>query len=60
MAHYIPTREALLARCGELFDWIGSGDLRVRVGAEFSLSDAAEAHRDLQARRTTGKVLLRP
>jgi NADPH2:quinone reductase len=49
-----------LLRCaGELFAWIGAGELSVRVGAEFPLEDAAEAHRALEGRRTTGKVLLR-
>ena len=59
LAHYIATREELLWRAGELFEWIGRGELQVRVGAEFPLADAAEAHRALEGRRTTGKVLLR-
>jgi NADPH2:quinone reductase len=42
-----------------LFAWIGRGELAVRIGAEFPLSDVAEAHRALEGRRTTGKVLLR-
>ena len=56
---YVATREELLWRAGELFAWIGAGELSVRVGAEFALTDAAEAHRALEGRRTTGKVLLR-
>lgn len=59
LAHYAAAREELLWRSGELFDWIQRGELSVRVGAEFPLSEAAEAHRALEGRRTTGKVLLR-
>jgi NADPH2:quinone reductase len=59
LAHYIASRDDLLTRSGELFEWIGRGELDVRIGAEFSLSQAAEAHRALEGRRTTGKVLLR-
>lgn len=59
LVHYIATREELLWRAGELFTWIQRGELSVRVGAEFPLAEAAEAHRLLEARRTTGKVLLR-
>lgn len=60
MAHYMRTRDELLARTNDLFDWIQSGDLRVRIGAEFPLEQAADAHRALEGRQTTGKVLLRP
>ncbi len=59
LAHYTATRNELLWRSGELFDWIAREELSVRVGAEFPLSDAAAAHRALEARLTTGKVLLR-
>jgi NADPH2:quinone reductase len=59
LGHYVATREELLWRAGELFAWIGAGELTVRVGAEFALSDAAAAHRALEGRQTTGKVLLR-
>jgi NADPH:quinone reductase len=59
LAHYISTRAELLRRASDLFAWIGAGELRVRVGAEFPLAQAAEAHRALEGRRTTGKVLLR-
>lgn len=60
LGHYIATREELLWRTGELFGWMAKGELSVRVGAEYPLADAAEAHRALEGRRTTGKVLLRP
>ena len=54
---HIPTKEKLDARAEELFDWIGDG-LDVRIGARYPLSEAADAHRALEGRQTTGKVLL--
>jgi NADPH2:quinone reductase len=60
MAHYLQTREELLTRCVDLFTWIREGELRVHIDAEFPLADAAEAHRALEGRRTTGKILIRP
>ena len=59
LAHYVATRDELLWRARELFDWTSSGALSVRVGAEYPLADAAAAHGALEGRRTTGKVLLR-
>ncbi|HEX8362923.1 MAG TPA: quinone oxidoreductase, partial [Longimicrobium sp.] len=58
LGHYTATREELLGRAGDLFRWIARGELDVRIGAEFPLAEAAEAHRALEGRRTTGKVLL--
>jgi NADPH:quinone reductase len=58
LGHYTATRDELLWRAGELLAWIASGELSVRIGAEFALANAAEAHRALESRRTTGKVLL--
>jgi NADPH2:quinone reductase len=60
MAHYIATRAELLARTDEIFGWIAAGKLDVRVGARYPLDQAGQAHTDLQARRTTGKLLLVP
>ncbi len=60
MAHYLQTRDELLSRCDDLFSWIQSGELVVRVGHEYPLAEAAEAHRALEGRQTTGKVLLLP
>jgi NADPH2:quinone reductase len=60
MAHYLRTREEFVGRASELFGWIAQGDLEVRIGASYPLAEAAEAHRALEARRTTGKVLLHP
>jgi NADPH2:quinone reductase len=58
--HYIPTRVELDARAGDVLGWITAGKLRVHVGMEFPLAEAADAHRALEARKTTGKVLLLP
>ena len=60
MGHYIASREELLGRASDLFDWIARGDLDVRIGERYPLADASEAHRALEGRRTTGKVLLIP
>jgi len=60
LAHYIATRGELLARARELFVWIETGLVKVRIGATFPLAKAADAHRALAARETTGKVLLIP
>ena len=60
LAAYWATYEELNWRAGELFAWIGFGRLRVRVDREVPLCDAAAAHRALEARETTGKVLLIP
>jgi NADPH2:quinone reductase len=59
LAHYTATPDELRWRAGELFGWVADGSLAVRVGAEFPLEQAGEAHRALEGRRTTGKVLLR-
>lgn len=60
LVHYIATREELLWRASDLFRWITEGKLTVRIGATYPLDDAAKAHDDLAARRTTGKLLLVP
>jgi NADPH2:quinone reductase len=60
LAHYIAAREELEARATELFGWIASGALRLRTEFEFPLAEAAAAHRALEGRKTTGKVLLVP
>jgi len=59
-ADHIPTREALLARSGQLFDWVAQGRLKVNIGRRYPLADAARAHEDLASRATTGKLLLVP
>jgi NADPH:quinone reductase len=60
IVHYISTRAELLQRASSVLGWVADGSLKVRVGREFPLAAAAEAHRELEARRTTGKVLLIP
>jgi NADPH2:quinone reductase len=60
LAHYVATRGELLERSEELLGWVGDGSLRVRIDREFPLAAAAEAHAELEGRRTTGKVLLVP
>jgi len=60
LAHYMATRDELLSRAKDVFAWIADGSLKLRIGATFPLAEAARAHQELQARRTTGKVLLLP
>jgi len=60
MIHYIASRDELLWRTGDLFTWVREGRLSVRIGGTYPLTDAARAHGDLAARRTTGKLLLLP
>ncbi|KAA9161593.1 quinone oxidoreductase [Amycolatopsis acidicola] len=60
VADHVPTREALLRRAGEVFDFVRKGQLTPRIGGRYALADAARAHRDLESRRTTGKLLLLP
>jgi NADPH2:quinone reductase len=60
LGDYIVTPAELRARAGEVLGWVESGRLKVRIGHEFPLAAAAEAHRLLEGRRTTGKVLLLP
>jgi NADPH2:quinone reductase len=57
---YIVERAELERRAADLYGWMAAGELDVRVGARFPLSDAADAHRALEGRATTGKVLLTP
>jgi NADPH2:quinone reductase len=58
--HYTTTPEEIQRRADDLFDWIEQGKLHVRVGAKYDLQDAADAHRALEGRETTGKVLMLP
>jgi NADPH2:quinone reductase len=57
---HMSTREELLARVQDLFGWLTRGELRRRIDRMFPLSAAAEAHRLLEGRKTTGKLLLIP
>jgi len=60
LAHFVATREELETRAGAVLGAIAEGSLHVRIGARFALADAADAHRALESRATTGKVLLLP
>jgi NADPH2:quinone reductase len=60
MGHYIADRDELMWRAGEVLGWIAEGKLRLSIDREVPLADAADAHRALEGRETTGKVLLIP
>jgi NADPH:quinone reductase len=60
LVHYTATRQELMRRATDLFGWMAEGSLQVRIGAEFPPARAADAHRALEARQTTGKLLLIP
>jgi NADPH:quinone reductase len=60
LAHHVLTREELLWRAGDVLKWIGSGKLKLMVDKTYALADAADAHRDLEGRKTVGKLLLIP
>ena len=58
LAHYTATREELEWRAGEVLGMIANGELKLRIHKSYPLADAAQAHRDLEGRKTTGKLLL--
>jgi NADPH2:quinone reductase len=58
--HYTATRAELLERAGAVLELVAAGKLEVRIGARYPLEEARRAHEDLEARRTTGKLLLTP
>ena len=58
MKDYLLSREELERRAADVFGWIARGKLKVRIGHEYPLAEAQRAHRDLEGRKTTGKVLL--
>jgi NADPH2:quinone reductase len=60
LGHYVEDRDELLWRASDLFKWIEAGQLHVRIDRAIPLADAAAAHRALEARETSGKVLLVP
>ncbi|NYE93801.1 NADPH2:quinone reductase [Psychromicrobium silvestre] len=60
LAHHTLTAEERRWRASEIFDAADDGSLRVRIGGRYPLAEAAQAHRDLQGRKTTGKLLLLP
>jgi len=58
LAHYCANREELLWRAGDILQWVASGKLKLAIDRTYPLAQAAQAHRDLEARATAGKVLL--
>jgi NADPH:quinone reductase len=58
--HHIAAREELLQRAGEVLGWIKEGKIKLRIEHQFPLAQAAEAHKALEGRKTTGKILLIP
>jgi NADPH:quinone reductase len=60
LAHYTSTREELEQRSGEVLEMISKGKLEIRIHATYPLEQAEQAHRDLEGRKTTGKLLLIP
>ena len=60
LAHFTATREELLARTSALFGMIAEGKLKLQIARKYSLGDAVQAHRDMDARKFAGKLLLVP
>ena len=60
LTNYAMTREQVRERAGDIFRWIENGELAVTIGGAFPLADAADAHRLLESRASTGKLLLIP
>lgn len=60
LAHYTAKRDELEALGGELFAAVTSGQVRIEINQRYALADAAQAHRDLEARKTTGSTILLP
>jgi NADPH2:quinone reductase len=60
LAHYVATREELLARANDVLGWVASGKLQLRIDRTYPLASVAQAHIDLAGRATSGKLLLRP
>jgi NADPH2:quinone reductase len=54
----VATREELLWRAGDVLNWIDAGKLKLRIDRTYPLAGAADAHRDLEGRRTAGKLLI--
>ena len=58
LGHYVLTRDELLWRAGDVLSWVASGKLKLRIDRTYPLEDAAAAHRDLESRKTAGKLVL--
>ncbi len=60
LAHYAATREELAWRAGDIFKWLLDGSLKLHIERTYKLADVAQAQRDLESRKTTGKLVLEP
>jgi NADPH2:quinone reductase len=60
LSHYVATRAELEWRAGDVLGWVASGELKLRTEFIYPLTEAAQAQTDIEARKTTGKVLLEP
>ena len=60
LAHYAATRDELLWRAGDVLGWVQAGSLKIRIEKTYRLAEAPQAHRDLEGRKTSGKLLLLP
>ena len=58
LGYYLLTREELLWRAGEVLSWVAGGKLKLRIARVYPLAEAAAAHRDLESRKTAGKLVL--
>src|SRR5437588_9975863 len=58
LGHYVAARDELLWRANDVLNWIANGKLKLRIDRSYKLADAPQAHRDLESRRTAGKLLL--
>ena len=58
LGNYVSTREELMRRASDIFDWVTKGELKVRAEHDYPLAAVAQAHADMEARKTTGKILL--
>jgi NADPH2:quinone reductase len=60
LAHYVATRQDLEWRAGDLFRWLAEKRLTLKIDKAYQLADAAQAQRDLESRKTSGKLILEP
>jgi len=60
LAHHAATREELEWRAGDVLGWLAAGKLKLRIDRTYPLAEAAQAHRDLEGRKTAGKLILIP
>ncbi len=60
LVHYVAQREELEWRAGDVLGWVAKGELKLRCEHLFPLAEAARAHTELEGRKTTGKILLKP